>query len=350
MVTDLVYHDEFAKHEMSAGHPESPERLKSAMRGIENTGLIEEGVVALHVPSPATLDQVYRLHDAQYVEGIRSKSEKGGGVYTLDTSVNSHSYRAALLAAGGGVESVDRVLEGKSRNAFVLCRPPGHHAEYSRAFGFCFINNIAVAASHLIEEHGLTRIMIVDYDAHHGNGTQSAFYSTNKVLYVGLHQDGRTLFPGSGFPNELGEGLGEGYTVNLSMYPGAGDVSYRRAFSDVIEPLADAFKPEFVLVSVGYDGHFRDPLTSLGLTTAGFSFMNSRLVGIAEQYASGHIVCFLEGGYNLDVMSVGAANLVQQLCGSHISDFEEGHQESDLSTKHTDSLVAYLTERVPLLR
>lgn len=350
MVTDLVYHDEFVRHEMSSGHPESPERLWSAMNGIEKTTLIEEGMVTLHIPSVPSLAQIHRLHDRQYIEGMKSKSERGGGVYTLDTSVNSHSYKAALLAAGGGLESVDRVMKGIRRNAFVLCRPPGHHAEHSRAFGFCFINNIAVAASHLIEDHGFERVMIVDYDAHHGNGTQNSFYSSSKVLYVGLHQDGRTLFPGSGFPNEIGEGEGEGYTVNLAMYPGAGDASYRHVFSRIVEPLADSFKPEFVLVSVGYDGHFRDPLTSLGLTTAGFSFMNSRLVEIAEQYANGRMVCFLEGGYNLEVMSMAAANLVQQLCGSEITEFKDLHNESDISRGHTDSLVAYLTETSPLLK
>lgn len=350
MVTDLVYHDEFTKHEMAVGHPENPQRLRSALKGIETTGLIDEGKITLHTPGEPSLSHIHRLHDIQYIEGIKRKSEKGGGVYTLDTSVNSHSYKAALLAAGGGLEAVDRVLSGTSRNAFVLCRPPGHHAEYTRAFGFCFINNVAVAAAHLIEDCGLQRVMIVDYDAHHGNGTQNAFYGTNKVLYVGLHQDGRTLFPGSGFPNEIGEGEGEGYTVNLSMYPGAGDASYRQVFTEVVEPLAESFKPEFVLVSVGYDGHFKDPLTSLGLTTAGFAFMNSRLVSMGEQYASGSIVCFLEGGYNLDVMSMGATNLVQRLSGSDVSEFEDMYKESDKSRGHTDSLVEYLAKTIPLLQ
>jgi acetoin utilization deacetylase AcuC-like enzyme len=350
MVTELVYHEEFVRHEMSPGHPESPLRLRSAMRAIKQTGLIDEGKLHLYEPSVGSLDQIYKLHDRSYIEGIRQKSERGGGIYTLDTSVNSHSYQAALLAAGGGLQAVDHVMNREVENAFVLCRPPGHHAERSRAFGFCFINNIAVAATHLVDDLGLIRVMIVDYDAHHGNGTQNAFYASNKVLYVGLHQDGRTLFPGSGFANEIGEGEGRGYNVNLAMYPGAGNVSYEMAFSRIIEPLASSFRPEFVLVSIGYDGHFSDPLTSLGLTSAGFSMMNSKLVKIAKSYAGGRLVCFLEGGYNLDAMAMGTQNLVQQLSETEPAAFQDSHSESDISLNHTESLVKYLENTLPLLK
>lgn len=335
---------------MSPGHPESPDRLRSAMEGIESTNLIEKGLVSLQEPQIPSLDLIYRLHDRDYVDGVRRKSEMGGGFYTLDTSVNSHSYGAALLAAGGAMMAVDRVMDSSAENAFLLCRPPGHHAEKQRAFGFCFINNIAVAALHILENHGLNRVMIVDYDAHHGNGTQNAFYSDNRVLYVGLHQDGRTLFPGSGFPNETGEREGRGYNVNLAMYPGAGDWSYSQAFSRVIGPLAESFRPEFVLVSVGYDGHHNDPLTSLGLTSAGFASMNSKLTEMSRRHSRGRLVCMLEGGYNLDVMAMGATNLVQELSGSEVSSYTDSYEESDTSKKHTNSLIGYLEETIPLLQ
>ncbi|MFX1482019.1 MAG: histone deacetylase [Promethearchaeota archaeon] len=348
-MTDLVYHDTFVKHMISPGHPESPDRLRSAMTSITTSGLIENNYVNLLSPSPAPLDKITPIHDLAYLEGIREKSERGGGVYTMDTAVNSFTYDAALLAAGGGIEAVNRIMQGESENAFVLCRPPGHHAEFDRALGFCFINNIAVAAEHLLSEYGIQRIMIVDYDAHHGNGTQHAFYSSNRVLYVGLHQDGRTLFPGSGFPDEIGEGIGKGYTVNLAMYPGSGDVSYELAFSRVLSPLFETYEPEFLLVSVGYDGHFRDPLTQLGLTTTGFAAMNSRLKQIAKSHADGRMACFLEGGYNLEVMGMCSLNLLQELAGVEVTKFDDNHSESETCTGYTKDLIEKVVNTSPLL-
>ncbi len=349
MVTDLVYHNMFVKHEMSAGHPEGPDRLKSAMNYAEKAGLFEDDRLNIFTPEPASLATVYAIHDKMYLEGIRKKSEKGGGFYSLDTAVNSYTFEAALLAAGGGIGAVDRIMTGTTDNAFVLCRPPGHHAEFERAFGFCFINNIAVATSHLIRNHGLSRVMIIDYDAHHGNGTQNSFYSSDQVLYVGLHQDGRTLFPGSGFPDEIGTDEGEGYTLNLAMYPGAGDKSYDLAFTKVIEPLAESFKPEFILVSVGFDSHYKDPLTSLGLTTTGIAMMNDRLKQIASKETAGKLTCFLEGGYNLDVMGMCAQNLLEELSGMPISEFKESHMESESCTQYTEDLIEQVTKTSPLL-
>ena len=349
MITDLVYHDVFVKHEMSVGHPESPDRLRSAMSYTKKAGLFENNKLNLFTPEPVDLDLVYTIHDKQYLEGVREKSERGGGFYTLDTAVNQYTYEAALLAAGGGIGAVNRIMAGTTKNAFILCRPPGHHAEFERAFGFCFINNIAVAANHLLQNHGLERIMIIDYDAHHGNGTQNSFYSSNQVLYVGLHQDGRTLFPGSGFPDEIGRDEGQGYNLNLAMYPGAGDKSYELAFSKVIEPLVESFKPEFILVSVGFDGHYKDPLTSLGLTTSGFAMMNNRLNQIASSESSGRLTCFLEGGYNLDVMGMCALNLLEELIGKQITAFNEEHTESESCTQYTEDLIEFVIKTSPLL-
>jgi acetoin utilization deacetylase AcuC-like enzyme len=346
LTTDLVYHEIFTKHEISLGHPESPQRLTTAMQYITKTGLLESKEVRILTPHKAEFDEISTIHAAAYLEDIRNKSERGGGMFTLDTSSNSYTYNAALLAAGGGIMAVDRVLNGSSDNAFVLCRPPGHHAENSRAFGFCFINNIAVAAQHLIDKKGLSRVLIVDYDAHHGNGTQNSFYSSDQVLYIGLHQDGRTLFPGTGFPNEFGSEDGVGYNVNLAMYPGAGDNSYEAAFSQIVEPVAEAFKPEFVLVSVGHDCHFRDPLTSLGLTTNGLAMMNSRLNMIAQKYTKGKIVFFLEGGYNLEVIGQGSQNLIEELSGVSVTPYNDMHQENEKSLQYTSSLIEFLLENL----
>ncbi|MFW9769945.1 MAG: histone deacetylase [Candidatus Thorarchaeota archaeon] len=349
-MTDLVYHEKFVQHVMSPGHPENPDRLSSAMNSFKKANLLDNPKVNFLSPQKAPLEKIYPVHEERYLDGIKAKSEKGGGFYTMDTSVNQHTYDAALLAAGGGINAVDRIMQGDSENAFLLCRPPGHHAEYNRAFGFCFINNIAVAAQHLLSEYNLQRILIVDYDAHHGNGTQHTFYSSDNVLYVGLHQDGRTLFPGSGFPNEIGENRGVGYTVNLAMYPGAGDTSYKLSFDRVIGPLVKSYKPDFVLVSVGYDGHFRDPLTSLGLTTSGFAMMNSRLNQLAKSYSDGRIACFLEGGYNLDVMAKCPLNLLQELAGLKVSSFDDTYTESETSLKYTEELIEVVVQNSPLLK
>lgn len=346
MPTDIVYHELFAKHEISSGHPESPQRLKAALDCIKKAGLIQVPNVLLVTPKPADLNEIYALHDRDYVEEIRAKSEHGGGFFTPDTAVNSFTYDAMLLASGGGIMAVDRILEKRTDNAFVLCRPPGHHAEHDRALGFCFVNNIAIAAQHLIEKRHLDRVMIIDYDGHHGNGTQNAFYDTDKVLYVSLHQDGRTLFPGSGFPDEIGTGKGRGYTVNLSMYPGAGDHSYDIAFTRVVEPVAEAFKPQFVLVSLGFDCHFQDPLTSLGLTTSGISMMNARAHGIAKKLSQGRLAFFLEGGYNLSVVGSGSQNLVEELSGHPVTRIGDNHQESDICIRYTEELAEILNDNL----
>ncbi len=344
MNTEIIFHELFTRHILSPGHPESPERLTSSLNRIRETGIIDEEHVDIISPEPASLDKITLLHDASYIEQVRLKSERGGGYFTLDTAVNSYTYDASVLAAGAGITATNRVISGETKNAFVLCRPPGHHAERNRAFGFCFFNNIAVAAEHLISEHDIHRVLIVDYDAHHGNGTQNAFYDRSDVLYIGLHQDGRTLFPGSGFPNEIGIGKGVGYNINLSMYPGAGDISYEMAFDDIIIPVAKSYRPEFVLVSSGFDAHFIDPLTNLGLTTAGYAMMNSKLREIAENYAQGHLIFFLEGGYDLDVMKKTSLNLVQELSGNEITDFGDSHSESEICKSYTSELINVLTE------
>ncbi|MHA1950243.1 MAG: histone deacetylase family protein [Candidatus Thorarchaeota archaeon] len=348
-MTDLVYHETFLEHVMSPGHPENPDRLRSAMKSFAADNLLESPKVNLLTPQKASLEMVYPVHEREYLEGVRRKSEKGGGFYTMDTVVNTHTYDAALLAAGGGIEGVDRIMQGESDNAFVLCRPPGHHAEYNRAFGFCFINNIAVAAEYLLNKYNIQRILIVDYDAHHGNGTQDTFYSSSNVLYVGLHQDGRSLFPGSGFPDETGDGAGTGYTVNLAMYPGSGDASYKLVFDRVLDPLMESYRPEFLLVSVGYDGHFKDPLTSLGLTTSGFAMMNSRLNKLAKSYTEGRIACFLEGGYDLNVMGNCSLNLLQELAGLEVSVFDDSYTESETSLSYTEKLIEKIVQDSSLL-
>ncbi|MFX1262096.1 MAG: histone deacetylase [Promethearchaeota archaeon] len=346
MVTDLLYHEVFTKHVISPGHPERPERLISAMKHIKETGLLEESKVRIVEAMPADLELVYSIHDKQYIELVRTKSERGGGYFTLDTAVNEYTYDAAIMAAGAGALAMDRIMQGESDNAYVLCRPPGHHAEYDRAFGFCFINNIAVAAKQLLQQHGIQRVLIVDYDAHHGNGTQNTFYGTSQVLYIGLHQDGRTLFPGSGFPDEIGLGEGRGYNVNLAMYPGAGDKSYGIAFTEIVEKICESYRPEFVLVSCGFDGHFSDPLTVLGLTTSGMAMMNSRINSMAKKICGGKVAFFIEGGYDLEIVGKCSRNIIEELSGSEVTAYTDEHSESENCTQYTMELVERLKKNL----
>ncbi len=345
MTTDLVYHDVFAKHVIAAGHPERPERVQIALRSIDDRGLLKSGKTRIVTPPVAAMEHVLVVHDKDYLSQIEQMSIHGGGYFTSDTGGDSYTYEAAMRAAGGAVDLVRRIWEETSQNGFLLCRPPGHHAERDRAFGFCFINNIAVAAQYLVDVLHLRRVMIVDYDAHHGNGTQNAFYSTDKVLYIGLQQDGRTLFPGSGSVEETGEGEGEGYTVNLPVYPGAGDKSFELLFREIIEPIADVYKPEFVLVSAGFDCHFSDPLTNLGLTSSGIAMMNAKLKCIAETYSSGRLAFFLEGGYNLDVIARTSVNLMEGLCNEEVTLFGDKHDESALCLNMTHDLSTRVKQR-----
>lgn len=346
MSTGIFYHPTYEKHMLSPGHPERPARVKAIIENLEQESLLRDNRARIVTPSKAQLDSIYSVHDAQYIRNIKNKSEQGGGWFTLDTSSNEHTYEAALLSAGGGIDAVEGVLSGLYDNAYVVCRPPGHHAEYSRAMGFCYINNIAVAASYLINEKGLDRVLILDYDAHHGNGTQNAFYSDDRVLYLGIHQDGRTLFPGTGSLEELGNNRGKGYNVNFPMYPGSGDQSYSLVFDSIIEDLFDVYHPEFLLVSAGFDCHYSDRLTNLGLTMSGIANINSRLAKLASKYTGGKIAYFLEGGYELNVLAEGSSSLVRELLDLKGKSLEEGYQEKKKTIDYTKSLVDDVRNRL----
>ncbi|MBD3405577.1 MAG: histone deacetylase [Candidatus Lokiarchaeota archaeon] len=340
MVTKIVYDEIFKLHEMAPGHPENPLRLEAALEGIREINTIE-GEIGFLKPKRAELEDIYKIHDKKYIEHVKDQSEKGGGFFTLDTTSNEHTYLASLFAAGGGVLAVNEIVRNSVKNALVLCRPPGHHAEFGRAFGFCFVNNIAIAAKYLIDTTDCNRVMIIDYDAHHGNGTQNAFYSTNDVMYIGLHQDGRTLFPGTGFVGEIGEGDGKGYNINIPMIPTAGDWAYGIAFDEVIQPIAESYNPDFILVSSGFDCHYQDPLAQLGLTYQGIININQRLIDIAEKIASGRIAFFLEGGYNLGVIKQASKHLVEQLAGIPIEKIPEQHHKEN---KHEENIQLIIQE------
>lgn len=283
-------------------------------------------------PTPATDAQITAVHTPEHLARIQTIVARGGGHLDPDTYANARSLDAARLAAGAVVRAVDVVIAHEVDNAFALVRPPGHHATRDRAMGFCLLNNIAIGAQHALDAHHLERVMIVDYDVHHGNGTQDIFYRTSRVLYFSTHQ--YPFYPGTGNWNEIGEGEGTGFTVNVPLPSGVGDDGYQHAFDDLLFPLAERYRPQLVLASVGFDAHWRDPLASENLSIAGYVSLARTLVEIAQEMCGGRIVFLLEGGYDLDAVAQGVVATSRVLLGDREIPDPLGpstHAETDVS-------------------
>jgi acetoin utilization deacetylase AcuC-like enzyme len=301
----FVTHPDYLDHAI-AGHPERPERLAAIDEGLARTGL--DGEITTVAARAATQADLERVHSADYVGALHRFCATGGGWIDGDTAVVPRSWEAALHAAGAGLTAIERLDAGEAEAAFCAVRPPGHHAMPARAMGFCLFNNVAVAAAALAERG--ERVLIVDYDAHHGNGTQACFYGDDRVTYVSMHQ--HPLYPGTGSVLETGAGDALGTTVNLPMPPGAtGDV-YREAVDEVVAPLADELRPTWLLVSAGFDAHRRDPLTDLGLTSGDFGDVTASLAALVP---AGQRLVFLEGGYDLEALRDSSAAALAALLG-----------------------------------
>jgi acetoin utilization deacetylase AcuC-like enzyme len=295
----FLWHGLFTKHLAGYSHVECPERAEAIFERIRKSP-IASSLVFIEA-EPAKIEWLERVHDPNYVKAILSLDVEGAVILDWgDTVATKASPAAALHAAGTGVQAVRLVLDGKISSAFCCTRPPGHHAERDRAMGFCIFNNIAIAAAHLIEGEGLERVAIVDWDVHHGNGTERTFLEDDRVLYISLHQ--YPHYPGTGSSSTTGRGKGQGYTINLPMGAGAGDAEYLAAFKDRVIPALDRFKPEFILISAGFDGHEDDPLSSTLLTTSAFRTMAALTKASAEKHCRGRIVSFLEGGYDIPAL------------------------------------------------
>ncbi len=297
MVTGLVFHEEYLRHEQTPTHPERRERLAYTMDQLREEGVIDDGIVRLLEPFVASLEEVLAVHTREYVEFLRRESARGGGIIDFDTNIPKGIFERALLAAGGAIRAAKAVLEGEVDNAFAMVRPPGHHAKSYIGAGFCYFNNVAIAVKWLLRR-GVRRIAILDWDAHHGDGTQEIFYEDDRVLFISTHQ--MPLYPGTGYPEERGRGKGEGYTVNIPLPPGTGDEGYILVVEEIIEPIVREFVPEFIVVSAGQDNHFTDPITSLALTARGYAEIMSRAVAMAEELCDGRIIAVLEGGYSVE--------------------------------------------------
>ena len=305
--TGYFSHPSCRRHEMGPGHPECPERLAAIDDRLLATG-VADALDRREAPSASQADLELahdRLHVAAMrglVEALEEEIAAGGPAYAAidpDTVLNPHTWDAALHAAGAALAATDAVIAGQLENAFCSVRPPGHHACRDRAMGFCFFNNVAIAARYALERHGLKRVAIVDFDVHHGNGTQACLESDPTVLFISLHQDPRTSYPGSGHAYETGEGAGEGFTINLPLQPGSDDEDYLRTIDQRVVPALNEFRPEVLLMSAGFDAHVEDPLAQMNVSEEGFEQITRRLVAVADQHCNGRVVSVLEGGYNL---------------------------------------------------
>lgn len=310
--TGLVYDDQFLMHDTGSGHPERPDRLRAIIARMQATGLLSR-VKALAF-EPATDALLGLNHTGDYIDRVAAACRDGAPhIDTVDSRICAESEAIARLAVGGAVAAVDAVMQGICDNAFCAVRPPGHHAEHGLSMGFCLYNNIAIAAHHLRTAHGLERVLILDWDVHHGNGTQHSFDEDPNVFFCSIHEHPRFCYPGTGFPEESGRRAGKGTTLNLCMMPGATDADYQEQWRLNFEPAARAFGPQFILVSAGFDAHANDPLAGVNLSDEAFVWMSGRIVEMARELCGGRVVCLLEGGYDLDALSTGVCNVVRAL-------------------------------------
>ncbi len=310
--TGIVRDERYIDHITDDYHPENPNRLRAIYAMLQRGDM--EGQFTEIPPRPATREELEMVHLPSYIDLIASTAGQPSRRLDPDTVASPKSYEVARLAVGGVLEAIEAVLQGKINNAFALVRPPGHHAETDRAMGFCIFNNIAVGAKYVMKMHGMERILIIDWDVHHGNGTQNTFYEDPEVLYLSTHRYG-LFYPGTGAPAEVGSGKGEGYTVNVPISPGSGDAEYGNVFLHILKPIALSYEPQLILVSAGFDTYYRDPLGGMEMTERGYARLTNIIMDMAERTCGGKIVITLEGGYDLDGLATSVKGVLRELRG-----------------------------------
>ena len=310
MTTLLVYAPAIAHTKLH--HPENSSRIAPILPILEEFGVLAD--VELLAPIPATREQLNRVHNDGLIDFVKSVCQQGGGLLDRgDTYATSESYNLARLAVGGSCMAVNEIMDGRATNGFALVRPPGHHAERDNISGFCLFNNIAAAARQAQIEKGAKRVVILDFDVHHGNGTQDIFFEDDSVLFVSFHLFAPYFYPGIGSFHEIGTRKGRGYTINVPFPPGVGDRGYLQVLKEYIQPVIERFDPDLFLVSIGFDAHWRDPLAMAGLSLSGYAFFTQTLIQMANHICDGRILFILEGGYQQDVLSYGIVNVFNAL-------------------------------------
>ena len=314
--TGIVRDDRFMHHFMGSYHPESPERLSAIYAMLDEQDMA--GKFTLVPVRRAEPEELLWIHNPEYIDTLTATAGDESTYLDPDTQTSAGSYEAALLAAGGLCQAIEMVMRGELQNAFALVRPPGHHAERDRAMGFCLFNNVAIGARFAQEKLNLKRILIADWDLHHGNGTQHAFEDDPSILYFSAHQF--PYYPGTGDFDEVGHDKGRGYTVNVPMRAGSGDQEFTRVFESILKPIALEFKPELVLVSAGFDCHSDDPLGGMRISNKGFGVLTRQVMEVARQCCQGRLVLTLEGGYNIQRQKEAVKVVLQEMSGSSESD------------------------------
>jgi acetoin utilization deacetylase AcuC-like enzyme len=313
MTTAYLYDSLFMKHRTGYGHPERPERLAAINEAIMGMPYYRELVKIK--PSLPDMRYLEMIHSPSYIQHVMREIMSGTEYLdSMDTGVCQESFDIALQAVGGSLNMCDAIMEGRATNGFCAIRPPGHHAEKDAAAGFCIFNNIAIAARYLQSRHGVTSIAIIDWDVHHGNGTQHSFDADRSILYISLHQ--YPHYPGTGASTETGNGTGKGYTLNIPMQAGSGDREYREAFQTRVIPRLDEFKPEIILISAGFDAHRSDPLSSIRLSSEAFAEFTVLLKAAAERHSNYRMIAFLEGGYDCSALADSVLNMMNVLVGT----------------------------------
>ncbi len=312
MPVGYVCDDIYQEHD-TGGHVEGKDRL-TAINTVLNKLQIKEKLFTI-APRPATIDQIAAVHDREYIRELRSEVESGGGWLDPDTYASPGSFNAALYAAGGLMNAVDAAMNKKVSGAFALVRPPGHHATPQHQMGFCLFNNVAIAAKFALGNYDIKHVLIIDFDVHHGNGTQDAFYTDSQVMYFSIHE--YPWYPFTGDANETGARAGEGYNVNVPLGASVGDNEYVTVFQKILVPVARRFEPDLVLVSAGYDSHWQDTISNMNVTTTGFARMAKIIKSISDNYCRDRLVFTLEGGYNRAALAYSVAATFELMMGNN---------------------------------
>jgi acetoin utilization deacetylase AcuC-like enzyme len=344
MKAGLLYDPIYLKHD-TGEHVENAGRLEAIIAYLEETGLSKQ--LAPLKPRAASAEELALVHTKQHISHLQGMAKKGGGWLDADTVMSADSYQVALYAAGGTISATEAVMAGEVNSAFALVRPPGHHATPRRAMGFCLFNNIAIAAAHALAKYKLERTLIIDFDAHHGNGTQEIFYDRPEVMYISTHE--YPFYPGTGGVEETGRGLAKGTKVNIPLPAGCGDKEYLEVFEQIITPVARRFKPQLILVSAGYDAHWADGIALMQLSVSGFREMARIIRDLASELCEGRLVFVLEGGYHLGALAASTKATFDVLLGKSSADDPLGPSPRSAAAPNIERLISSIKEVHALL-